>query len=129
MKKLVDDEYLQVLNNSEKVLERQSKIRQEIERLKALDPRYYYNTKSEPYEVKIAYNDDPLSLNTYAIAVSSALESLSIKSELVPISSQDIEKMIKETGSKDYDFLIVGFNAVSRLSRIGQVFLSSEADL
>jgi ABC-type transport system substrate-binding protein len=34
--------------------------------------------------------------------------------------------MLKE-GKKDYDFIIIGFEANNRLSRIGQIFLSTEA--
>lgn len=32
-----------------------------------------------------------------------------------------------QSGNKDYDFIIIPFEANGRLSRIGQVFLSSEA--
>lgn len=126
MKEKVDGEYLAVLNNPEKVTLRLQAVSKERERLKALDPRYYYNRKWEPFEVKIAYKDDPLSLQTYAAYVSSALQDLSIKSTLVPLSTKDIQTML-QSGNKDYDFIIIPFEANGRLSRIGQVFLSSEA--
>ncbi|MDD2694193.1 MAG: ABC transporter substrate-binding protein [Candidatus Gracilibacteria bacterium] len=126
MKEKVDNEYLAVLNSSDKVAARQQAIETERTRLKSLDPRYYYNKKGEPFEVKIAYKDDPLSLQTYAGYVSTALQDLSIKSTLVPLSTKDIQSMLS-SGKKDYDFIIIPFEASGRLSRIGQVFLSSEA--
>ncbi len=106
--------------------ERRAKSEKLKEKIKVLDPKYYYNAKNEPFEVKIAYKDDPLSLEGYANNVSVALQSLSIKSKVVPISTKDLQKML-ESGNKDYDYIIIGFEANGRLSRIGQVFLSSEA--
>ncbi len=122
----VDTEYLKLLNTPEKVQERRAKSEKLKEKIKVLDPKYYYNAKNEPFEVKIAYKDDPLSLEGYANNVSVALQSLSIKSKVVPISTKDLQKML-ESGNKDYDYIIIGFEANGRLSRIGQVFLSSEA--
>lgn len=126
LKQAVDDVYLAELNTPEKVAERLKKVQSEKERLSFLDPRYYYNSRWEVYSLKIAYKDDPQSLEKYATYVSTALESLSIQSELVPLGTKDIQNML-EKWEKDYDYIIIGFEASGRLSRIGQVFLSTEA--
>ena len=126
MKKEVDEGYLSILNSPDKVTLRQEAIAKEKERLQKLDPRYYYNKKSEPFELTIAYKDDPQSIQLYASYVSNALQELSIKSKLVPLSTKDIQQMLA-SGEKKYDFILIGFEANGRLSRVGQVFLSSEA--
>ncbi len=122
----VDHEYLKVLNSAEKVTARKKQSEKAIEKIKSLDPRYYYNSKGEAFEMKIAYKDDPLSLERYANNMSTALQSLSIKSSLTPLSTKNLQKML-ETGNKNYDYILIGFEANGRLSRVGQVFLSSEA--
>jgi len=126
MRKTVDDEYLSVLNSPDKVTLRLDKVQKEKDALVGLDPRYYYNSKGETYELRIAYKDDPQSLEKYATAVSTALSSLSIKTELIPLSTKDVQSML-ESGNKNYDYILIGFEANGRLSRIGQVFLSTEA--
>lgn len=122
----VDQEYLRVLNSPDKVDARKKIGEKAKEKLRSLDPRYYYNAKREPFEVKIAYKNDPLSLERYANTLSNALQSLSIKSSLAPLSTKDLQKML-ETGTKNYDYILIGFEANGRLSRVGQVFLSTEA--
>ena len=122
----VDQQYLTVLNSPEKVEERKKQVEKIKVKLKALDPRYYYNAQGEPFQIRIAYKGDPVSLEWYANTLSNALQSLSIKSSIIPLSTKDLQKML-ETGTKNYDYIIIGFEANGRLSRIGQVFLSTEA--
>lgn len=126
MKEQVDSGLLAQINSVERVTSRKKLIEKQLDSLKLLDQRYYYNSKNQPYELTIAYKDDPQTLEKYAAAVSSALQNLSIKSKLVPLSTKDLQKML-ESGNKNYDYIIIGFEANSRLSRVGQVFLSSEA--
>lgn len=126
LRESVDSEYLSVINSPDKVTQRKKLYEKRKEDLKLLDPRYYYNEKNLPFELQIAYKDDPQTLEKYAKSVVSALENLSIRSKLIPLSTKDLQKML-ESWHKNYDMIIIGFEANGRLSRAGQVFLSSEA--
>ncbi len=122
----IDSAFLSEINAPEKIAQRKKINEKKKEELKLLDPRYYYNEKNMPFELTIAYKDDPQTLEKYAKSVVSALENLSIRSKLVPISTNDLQKML-ESWNKNYDMIIIGFEANGRLSRAGQVFLSTEA--
>ncbi len=126
LRESVDAAYLSELNTPERVAQRQQVSEKRKAEIKLLDPRYYYNSKNIPFELRIAYKDDPQTLGKYAATVVSALEKLSIQSKLIPLSTKDLQKML-ETWKKEYDIIIIWFEANGRLSRAGQVFLSSEA--
>lgn len=51
---------------------------------------------------------------------------IGIKTETTVMTSKDFGAMLQK-GEKNYDLLIIGFEANGRFSRIGQIFLSSEA--
>jgi ABC-type transport system substrate-binding protein len=72
------------------------------------------------------YLSDPASLESYATTVSNTLLSLGIKVNIAATSSKDFSLMLQK-GEKNYDMLIIGFEANGRFSRIGQIFLASEA--
>lgn len=122
----VDKTYLDVLNTPEQVGARMAKITEQKNILGALDQRYYYNAKLVPYTLHITYISEPASIEKYATTISDALTSIGIKSELVVKDSKGLATMLQKW-EKNYDFIVVGFEASGRLSRIGQVFLSSEA--
>jgi ABC-type transport system substrate-binding protein len=124
--KQLEQEYLATLNTPEKIAERVAKITAEKERIKALNPRFYYNTKSEPYTVKLTYLSDPRSLETYATKIAETIENLGIQVQIEAISSKDFSQMLQKW-EKNYDLLVIGFEATGQFSRIGQIFLSTEA--
>jgi ABC-type oligopeptide transport system substrate-binding subunit len=126
IKKTLEDEELLRQNTPEKIAERNAKIASEKEKLQALNPRFYYNSKLEPYKLKLLYLSDPPSISTYATKLTEALKSLWLEIEITEISSKDFGALIQK-GEKNYDMLIIGFEATGRFSRIGQIFLSSEA--
>lgn len=122
----VEKEYLAKLNTPELVSKRLQKVNELKTKIQALDPRYYYDESLSPFELEIVYLGEPASLQTYASKVSEALTSLSIKTKIRPISSKDLTEMLKKW-EKDYDGIIVGFEANGHFSRIAQIFLSTEA--
>ncbi len=122
----VEKTYLEKLNTPELVSARMKKVEDKKTALKALDPKYYYSEKGLPYTIRLYYVDEPKSLSTYAEKMNGALTTLSIKTEITPVSTKDLGTMIAN-GKKDYDMIIVGFEANGRFSRIGQIFLSTEA--
>ncbi len=126
LKKEVDDSYLSKLNTPELVAERLKKITDEKTKLQALNPRYYYNNKYAPYELDLIYLSDPTSLETYAKNVSNTLLNIGIKVNTTAMSSKDFSTMMQKW-EKKYDLIIIGFEANGRFSRIGQIFLSTEA--
>lgn len=125
-KDAVEKEYLAKLNTPELIGERMKKVMEQRIKIQKLDPRYYYNDKLEPFSLNITYISEPASLEKYATTMSNALTSIGIKSTLTSIDGKGLATML-EKGAKNYDFIIVGFEASWRLSRIGQIFLSSEA--
>jgi hypothetical protein len=76
IKKTLEDEELLRQNTPEKIAERNAKIASEKEKLQALNPRFYYNSKLEPYKLKLLYLSDPPSISTYATKLTEALKSL-----------------------------------------------------
>ena len=103
-----------------------AKISSKKEKVQKLDQRYYYNDALEVFRIRLIYIREPSSLASYAEAVSNALTTLGIKVEPTPIEAKGLSEMLKN-GTKNYDALIVGFEATGRFSRIGQIFLSTEA--
>lgn len=128
IKSELEAEYLAGLNTPEQVNSRLAKVQSKKTALLALDQRYYYNEKFLPYTLHITYIDEPASLERYAITLSEALTNLGIKSDLTRKDNKWLAEMLQKW-EKNYDFIIVGFEASGRLSRIGQVFLSSEAKM
>ena len=126
LKKEVDDTYLAKLNTPELIRERLKKVTDEKTKLQALNPRYYYNSKYAPYELTLVYLSDPASLETYAKNISNTLLNIGIKVNTVAMSSKDFSAMMQKW-EKNYDLIIIGFEATGRFSRIGQIFLSTEA--
>ncbi len=126
MKEQVEQEYVAKLNTPELVAERQKIIVEKKTKLSALDPRYYYNDSLKAYELGIVHAGEPASLTLYAKHVETTLTNLGIKSSITPLSTKDLQTMLQK-GKKDYDIILVGFEATGRISRVGQVFLSSEA--
>lgn len=124
--KNLEDTYLAKLNTPELVAERLKKAAEEKKKLQELNPRFYYNKEYQPFELKLMYLSDPWSLENYAKSVSESLLAIGIKTEISVISSKDFSVMLQK-GEKNYDLLIIGFEANGRFSRIGQIFLSSEA--
>lgn len=122
----VEKEALEKINTPELVSERMKQVEEKETALKTLDQKYYYNEKNLPYSIRLSYVDEPKSLALYAEKMNNALTTLSIKTEITPISTKDLNEMIA-SGKKDYDMIIVGFEANGRFSRIGQIFLSTEA--
>ena len=103
-----------------------TKISSKKEKVQKLDQRYYYNDALEVFRIRLTYIREPSSLASYAEAVSNALTTLGIKVEATPIQAKGLSEMLKN-GTKNYDAIIVGFEATGRFSRIGQIFLSTEA--
>ncbi len=126
LKKEVDATHLTKLNTPELVQERLKKITDEKIKLQALNPRYYYNNKYAPYELNLIYLSDPASLETYAKNISNTLLNIGIKVNTTAMSSKDFSAMMQKW-EKNYDLIIIGFEATWRFSRIGQIFLSTEA--
>ncbi len=95
LRESVNSDYLSVINSPDKVTQRKKLYEKRKEDLRLLDPRYYYNEKNLPFELQIAYKDDPQTLEKYAKSVVSALENLSIRSKLIPLSTKDLQKMLE----------------------------------
>lgn len=125
-KQAIEQEALAKENTPEKVGARLREIATIKEKLKTLNPRFYYNNKYEPFTVKITYLSDPASLETYATIVGNTLTSLGLEVQITAVSGKDFSAMLQKW-EKNYDILLIGFEATGRFSRIGQIFLSSEA--
>ena len=125
-RKSVEDAYLSTVNTPELVAERLKKVNDEKIKLQGLNPRFYYNNNYAPYELHLLYLSDPSSLEVYATNISNTLLNLGIKVNISATSSKDFSAMMQKW-EKNYDLLIIGFEANGRFSRIGQIFLSSEA--
>ncbi len=126
MQSEVNTGFLATLNTPELVNGRLAKIELQKAEILKLDQRYYYNEKLEPYTLHITYINEPASLEKYATTISNALTNMGIKSELTQKDNQGLADMLKKW-EKNYDFIVVGFEASGRISRIWQVFLSTEA--
>ncbi len=126
LKKEVDAAYLAKLNTPELIAERLKKVAEEKTKVQALNPRYYYDNKYTPYELSLVYLSDPASLETYAKNISNTLLNIGIKVNTTALSSKDFSAMMQKW-EKKYDLIVIGFEANGRFSRIGQIFLSSEA--
>ena len=126
LREQVEQEYITKLNTPELVATRQKAIQEKKTKLSALDPRYYYNDALQPFELTIAHASEPSSLASYAKQVESTLTHFGIKSTIKPLSTKDLQSMLQK-GKKEYDIMLIGFEATGRISRVGQVFLSSEA--
>ena len=125
-KKWLEDAYLATQNTPLLIAERMKKINEEKVKIQALNPRYYYSDKYTPYELRLIYLSDPASLETYATNISNTLLGLGLKINISAMNSKDFSLMLQKW-EKNYDLLIIGFEANGRFSRIGQIFLSSEA--
>lgn len=125
-KKTVEDAALAKLNTPDLIKKRLDLVNAEKIKVQALDPRYYYDATFSPYTFRLMYITEPWSLAIYAGAVSEALTHLGVKGEITQIDGKWLTEMLA-LGKKEYDGIIVGFEANGRLSRIGQIFLSSEA--
>jgi ABC-type transport system substrate-binding protein len=126
IKAVLEKEALEKENTPEKVTARLNVINGIKEKLKPLNPRFYYNDKYEPFTVKLTYLSDPASLEKYATLVGNTLTSLGLEIETTAVSGKDFSAMLQKW-EKNYDMLLIGFEATGRFSRIGQIFLSSEA--
>jgi ABC-type transport system substrate-binding protein len=126
MKKMVEKEFLDRENTEEKVLERMQKVNAEKEKIKSLNPRFYYNNKYEPFGLVLLALSDPPSIDSYTTTVANMLTSLGINVEIKTVNGKDFSSMLQK-GEKNYDLIIIGFEATGRFSRIGQIFLSTEA--
>lgn len=122
----VEREYLAKLNTPELIAKRLEKVNEKKTKIQSLDPRYYYDVNLNPFELEILYLGEPTSLKTYAGNVSDALMKLSIKTKTRAIETKDLTEMLKKW-EKNYDGIIVGFEASGHFSHIAQIFLSSEA--
>ncbi len=122
----VEKEYLAQINTPELVAKRLAKVNENKAKIRALDPRYYYDDNLNPFELEILYLGEPASLKTYAGNVSDALMKLSIKTKTRAIETKDLTEMLKKW-EKNYDGIIVWFEASGHFSHIAQIFLSTEA--
>lgn len=122
----VTNRLLSQLNTPEKILEREKALDAERQKLLKQDPRYYFNGKWEVFTIKIYTLNDPSSLEKYADLASQSLEAMGIKTERKVISPKELDEMLKK-GEKNYDIILAGFESVGRLSKLGQLFLSTEA--
>ena len=125
-KDAVEQEYLSKLNTPELIAKRLEKVNEMKTKVQALDPRYYYDDSLNPFELDIVYLEEPVSLKTYAGKVSDALMNLSIKTKTQSLASKDLTLMLNKW-EKNYDGIIVWFEASGRFSHIAQIFLSTEA--
>lgn len=124
--KSLETEALAKLNTPELVSERKKKREDERTLLKWLDQRYYYDATHNPFTITLLYLSEPASLEQYATIIGSKLESLGIRVDMKPINTKDFSLSIQKW-EKNYDILLVGFEATGRFSRVGQIFLSTEA--
>lgn len=122
----LEKEALDKENTASKVTARLEAVNKIKEKLKGLNPRFYYNEKYEPFTIDITYLSDPSSLEKYATLLGNTLTSLGVQVNSTPISGKDFSAMLQKW-EKKYDILLIGFEATGRFSRIGQIFLSSEA--
>jgi hypothetical protein len=83
-------------NTPEKVAKRLETINTVKEKLKTLNPRFYYNEKYEPFTVKITYLSDPASLEKYATIVGNTLTSLGLEVKLTAVSGKDFSAMLQK---------------------------------
>jgi ABC-type transport system substrate-binding protein len=127
-KKEVDSVYLERLNTPALIAERQSKKEERKKIFAELDDRYYYDAKWEAFSLKVWYVTWVQGTDFYALKVEKILKDLGIFTELVAYKASDIADIIK-TGKKDYDILILWIETPGNIGHIGQLFLSSEADV
>jgi hypothetical protein len=66
------------------------------ERLKTLNPRFYYNDKYEPFTVNLTYLSDPASLEKYATLVGNTLTSLGLEIKITAVSGKDFSAMLQK---------------------------------
>jgi hypothetical protein len=124
--KIVEDQYLAKLNTPEIVATRIKTLDERKAKIQALNQRFYYNNKLESFSLKLVYITDPTSLETYATQISNALLAIGIEAQVNVMSAKDFSSMLQK-GEKNYDMLLIGFEANGRFSRIWQIFLSNEA--
>lgn len=124
--KEVQDEYLARLNTPALIADRDRKKQEKIKTIQALDARYYYNDKNEPFTIKVAAISGPQSTIGYATEVEGILKKLWVKTETITYEPKEFSEMIR-SGKKEYDILIVWVEAIGNIAKIGQIFLSSEA--
>ncbi len=127
-KKEVDSVYLERLNTPALIAERQSKKEERKKIFAELDDRYYYDAKWEAFSLKVWYVTWVQGTDFYALKVEKILKDLGIFTELVAYKASDIADIIK-TGKKEYDILILWIETPGNIGHIGQLFLSSEADV
>jgi ABC-type transport system substrate-binding protein len=120
--------YLERLNTPALIAERQSKKEERKKIFAELDDRYYYDAKWEAFSLKVWYVTWVQGTDFYALKVEKILKDLGIFTELVAYKASDIADIIK-TGKKDYDILILWIETPGNIGHIGQLFLSSEADV
>jgi len=92
----LEKEYLDKENTPEKVAARLESNNAIKEKLKTLNPRFYYNEKYEPFTVNITYLSDPASLEKYATIVGSTLTSLGLEVKITPVSGKDFSNMLQK---------------------------------
>ena len=126
LQKSVEESLLMALNTGSLLSGRMEKIAIRKKALQELDQRYYYNDSLKVFDIRLNYITEPPSLGQYATSISSTLTNLGIKVISTPIEAKSLSEMLKKW-EKNYDILIVGFEANGRFSRIGQIFLSNEA--
>ncbi len=92
----LEKEYLDKENTPEKVGARLEAKNNVIEKLKTLNPRFYYNDKYEPFIVNITYLSDPASLEKYATIVANTLTSLGLEVNITAVSGKDFSTMLQK---------------------------------
>jgi hypothetical protein len=106
----VNTEYLARKNTPAMIADRERKKQDTLKQIQTLDEHYYYNEKSEPFTIKVAYITGPQSTETYALHTEETLKKLGVKTELLPLEPKNLTAMIS-SGKKEYDVLIIGVEA------------------
>lgn len=117
---------LAAYNSPENQAQRTAKIAKEKNAIMALDPQYHYNRAWEIYALTLMYLDTP-DIAPIALEVQKRAMGMGVKINLSPLDSKAIATMMKEW-KENYDMLIVGFEAPSRISNINPVFSSTNVD-
>jgi nucleotide-binding universal stress UspA family protein len=122
----VESEYISRKNTPALIAERQRKKDEAKKQVEALVEGFYYNTKNEPFSLKVVSVSGPQGTEYYGERIEKALKDLGIKTDRTILEPKDIATMI-QTGKKDYDIIVIGAENPGGISQLGQIFLSSEA--
>jgi hypothetical protein len=72
----VNKEYLARKNTPAMIADRERKKQESLKQIQTLDEHYYYNEKSEPFTIKVAYITGPQSTEAYALHTEETLKKL-----------------------------------------------------